>query len=110
MIAALELAAAVLGVVVLFSVLFGVRFFLVCDNEATRASLISLYTFVVSHNQVLKKLCEILRSNNLFLWTANAPLASNVADAPSRLEAGHLERDGFCRLDIPWHLLQAVLE
>ena len=109
-IAALELAAAVLGVVVLSSGLFGVRFFLFCDNEAARASLISLYSSVVSHNKLLKKLCEVLCRNSLFLWTARVPSASNVADAPSRLEASHLERDGFRRLDIPWHLLEAVLE
>ena len=108
-ISTLELAASFLGVFCLLSGLCGFRVFLFCDNEAARASLISMYSPVVVHNELLKALGEAVVKSSLFLWTARVPSHSNVADAPSRLVVDQLLQDGFEKIEVPWHELRQLL-
>ena len=102
-IAGLELLAGVVAVVLFRRMECLGRMFLFVDNEAARASLISMNSSVDTHNALLKFLNEVASQQSLFLWAARVPSASNLADKPSRLIFDHLEASGFTRLLVPWY-------
>ena len=102
-ISTLELFAAVYAVQIL-SVLFQhVRVMLFVDNEAARASLISLKTGVERHRCLLRNLSRLIQHRGMYTWIARVPSHSNCSDEPSRLVTEHLLQRGFERLPIDWH-------
>ena len=108
-ISTLELAAAVAGVMVLSKLVSSLRVFLFCDNEAARASLISMYSPIVSHNRLLQLLNREILRHSLYVWTARVPSASNIADAVSRLNEEHVLKENFRKESVPWDELLAAL-
>lgn len=101
-ISGLELMAAVMAIVLMKDHLLARRAFLFVDNEAARASLISMWSPVVTHAKLLRQLWDVIRTNSIFMWTSRVPSASNIADRPSRFEFVQLLQAGFVRLYPKW--------
>ena len=101
-ISTLELFAAVLALEMLSDSFRNLRVFLFVDNEASRASLISMKSSVSFHNFLLRQLVGIVQNAGLYVWTARVPSSSNPADKPSRKVINHLLKEGFKRLDVDW--------
>ena len=101
-IAGLELLAAVMAVDILKDFLVARRAFLFIDNEAARASLLSLWSPIFTHARMLQHLWELVRSKSIFMWTSRVPSLSNVADKPSRFEIVQLVEAGFIRMRPKW--------
>ena len=101
-IATLELFAAVAGVSKLAETFSAIRTFIFVDNEAARAGLISMYSILTTHNDLLKSFGEVCRKRCLYTWVARVPSLSNPSDAPSRLIIDDLLSNGFTRLQVSW--------
>ena len=78
------------------------RIFLFVDNESARSSLISMYSPLEAHNNLLRRFQRVVTSAGLFVWTARAPSASNIADAPLRAVVQPLIQSGSHRVPIRW--------
>lgn len=107
-IATLELFAGVYALHLLSAMFQHVRVMLFVDNEAARASLISLKTGVERRRAMLKKLSQCIQQRGLYVWTARVPSSSNGSDEPSRLVVGRVLEEGFDRLQIDWHEAKAM--
>ena len=107
-ISALEFFAAVLGVELLNKSFSAIRTFLYVDNEAARASLISMYSPLLAHNEFLRKLQKTVMRCSLYMWTSRVPSASNPADDPSRRAFTPLVERGFHRMHVQWNTLNMV--
>ena len=101
-IATLELLASFLAIELLKEEISQRRCFVFIDNEAARASLISMYSPVVTHAKILHRLSDLTLECSMFLWICRVPSPSNPADKPSRLEIEHLVQNGFTRLIPSW--------
>lgn len=101
-ISTLELFAAVLALELMSKSFKNVRVFPFIDNEASRASLISMKSSVEFHNYLLRRLIGIVQQARLYVWTARVPSSSDPADKPSRKAIKHLLKEGFKRLDVDW--------
>lgn len=101
-IAGLELLAAVMAVDIPKDFLIARRAFLFIDNEAARASLISMWSPIFTHARMLRHLWDLVRSKSIFMWTSRVPSLSNVADKPSRFEIVQLVEAGFNRMRPKW--------
>ena len=100
-ISTLELLAAIFGVRLLGPLFCGFRFFVFVDNEAARASLISQYSPLESHNRQLRVFARLVQKHSLFVWIARVPSASNPSDKPSRSDLSEID-DSFTQLEVPW--------
>ena len=107
-ISSLELVAAVGAVLVLGPLFVGFRVFCFVDNEATRASMISLSSPVPFHNAVLKVFSREVLTQSLFIWIARVPSASNPAGQPSRLCLEGVD-SSFTRMDVPWQVFAGAV-
>ena len=107
-ISTLELFAAVYAVQLLSDLFEFVRVMLFIDNEAARASLISLKTSVERHRIMLRSLSRRTQLKGLYIWTARVPSVSNCSDEPSRLKTCRLLEEGYDRLEIDWHVAKHV--
>ena len=101
-IAGLELLAGIVSIYILRQIHVEGRTFLFVDNEAARASAISMNSSVETHCRLLKFLSLLAEAKSLFLWIARVPSASNPADDPSRLIVDKFVREEFTRLTVPW--------
>lgn len=101
-ISTLELFAAVASVERLASEIQGLRVFLFVDNEAARASLISMYSPIKVHATLLSKLSQIVQDHSIFLWVARVPSPSNPSDEPSRMKTSNLIAKGVARVRVKW--------
>lgn len=107
-ISTLELAAAVVSVESLRSEMFARRVFLYVDNEAARASLISRYSRIPCHNNMLKAFSKCVQRHSLFIWVSRVPSPSNPGDAPSRLDVKHLVESGYTHVDVNWQHVDVI--
>ena len=108
-ISGLELLAGALAVHLLKEFHSEGRMFLYVDNEAARASLISMNSSVSTHVCILKALNRLAACSSLFLWVSRVPSASNPAGPPSRGVLSDLIADGYLRVSIPWHVVESWL-
>ena len=107
-ISTLELAAAVMSVESLKREMFARRVFLYVDNEAARASLISRYSRIPCHNNMLKAFSKCVQQHSLFIWVSRVPSPSNPGDAPSRLDVKHLVEAGYNHVDVNWQHVDVI--
>ena len=101
-ISTLELFAAVLAITQLSKMFKHIRVFVFVDNEAARASLISMKSSVCFHLHLLKHVSKIVQVNGIYLWIARVPSSSNPSDSPSRNVWAHLLKEGHARMDVDW--------
>ena len=101
-ISTLELFAAVLSITQLSKMFKHIRVFVFVDNEAARASLISMKSSVCFHLHLLKHVSKIVQVNGIYLWIARVPSSSNPSDSPSRNVWAHLLKEGHARMDVDW--------
>ena len=90
-IAGLELLAPVMAISCLKDQLMARRVFLFIDNEAARASLISMWPPIFTHARLLSLFWDEFRRKSIFMWTSRVPPMSNIAD-----------KLGFTRLHPRW--------
>ncbi len=109
MIAGLELLAGVLALYLLGKIHDMCRTFFFVDNEAARASLISMNSSVLSHRKLLRFIGSFAAKHSTFTWIARVPSSSNPADEPSRMKIDHLTQSGFVRMEIPWRVVEDLM-
>ena len=64
------------------------------DNESAKHALIVGISPVVSSAKLVSLSGELDAALEIRQWCARVPTASNIADAPSRLDFSELQRDG----------------
>lgn len=84
------------------------RVFLCVDNEAARASLISRYSRIPCHNNMLKAFSKCVQSHSLFVWVSHVPSPSNPGDAPSRLDVKQLVESGYTHVGVNWRHVDVI--
>ena len=107
-ISTLELLSAVMAIHLLEDKFQNIRVMLFVDNEAARASLISLKSSLEIHQCLLRNVSLAVRRSGLYLWTARVPSSSNPSDEPSRELVDKLLNAGFCRLSVSWNLAHVL--